>query len=94
MDKINLPVKGQAMFTPQPLPKKFEKDTGGNFLPALKKTLPYSWSDETTTTVLSTKADTAQAEEKLWNLRILPLFPHTRVHHLTTLRAFLMRVAC
>ena len=79
---------------PRPLPLEFVEDSRGTYLPTLNKFLPHLWSQDATTTVASTKSDTAQAEEKLWNLRILPLFQQAEVGHLDTLRRFLMRIAC
>ena len=92
--KVGITRSKQQTLKPRPPHRKFHKDPRGTWVASLQKFLPHSWSSQSTSMTSSTKADTAIAEEKLWNLRILPLFPGSRTAHLNTLCSFFMRVAC
>lgn len=51
-----------------------------SYIPALDRHIPIDWRTDVATSSTSAKNDDAEVVIKHWNLRILPLFPQTRVN--------------
>ena len=64
----------------------------GDYLPALDRFLPATWCDAVYVSVKAVKADDADIEYAMWNLRIQLLWPQCLDRHLTVLRDFALRI--
>ena len=65
----------------------------GDYLPALGRFLPATWCEAVDVSVKAVKADDANVQYAMWNLRIQLLWPNCLDRHLTALRAeFALRI--